>query len=130
MDLVDEIYAAVLAFPKYELFALAARMRKAAASIPSNIAEGQGRFSFRDFRHFLREARASAYELETEISIAARQRYYSPETEARLIRQTTRVVQLINGLIRNLSKRLIDTQRKTRNEKRGTSTAANPRLSS
>ncbi len=108
MDLVDNVYAAARLFPKYEMFALATQMRKAATSIPSNIAEGHGRFSLRDFRHFLREARASALELETEIMIAARQQYIASETEKLLLGQASQVGQLINGLIRHISKRLRD----------------------
>ena len=90
MDLVDEIYRTVLAFPKYETYALSLQMRKAAMSTPCNIAEGHGRFSLRDFRHFLREARASGLELETEITIASRQRYIDVEREAILLEQTAR----------------------------------------
>jgi|SRR5438067_5689199 len=106
MDLVDEIYSTVRNFPNYEMFALATQMRKAATSIPCNIAEGQGRFSLRDFRHFLREARASALELETEIIIANRQGYFDSERAEKLLEQASRVGQLINGLIRHISKRI------------------------
>ena len=106
MDLVDEIYSTVRNFPNYERFALATQMRKAATSIPCNIAEGQGRFSLRDFRHFLREARASALELETEIIIANRQGYFDSERAEKLLEQASRVGQLINGLIRHISKRI------------------------
>ena len=108
MDLVDEIYRTVRAFPKDETYALSLQMRKAAMSIPCNIAEGHGRFSLRDFRHFLREARASGLELETEITIASRQRYIDVEREAILLEQTARVGQVINGLIRHLGQRLRD----------------------
>jgi four helix bundle protein len=62
--------------------------------------------TLRDFRHFLRNARGSALELETEILIAIRQHYVSAEQGERLLEQTARVGQLINGLIRNISKRL------------------------
>src|SRR5436309_4391295 len=74
IDLVAEIYTVVATFPKFETYGLASQMRGAAVSIPCNIAEGQGRYSFRDFRRCLREARGSAYELETQIIIASRQR--------------------------------------------------------
>jgi four helix bundle protein len=106
MNLVDEIYSSVRSFPEYELFGLATQMRTAAISIPCNIAEGHGRFSLRDFRHFLRQARASVLELETEIMICSRQKYIDPDRETTLLEQTARVGQLINGLIRHLSKRL------------------------
>ena len=108
MDLVDEIYRTVRAFPKDETYALSLQMRKAAMPTPCNIAEGHGRFSLRDFRHFLREARASGLELETEITIASCQRYIDVEREAILLEQTARVGQVINGLIRHLGQRLRD----------------------
>ncbi len=120
MDLVDDIYATVHGFPNYELFALSQQMRKAAVSIPTNIAEGHGRFSFRDFRHFLREARASGLELETEILIAVKQRYISEEQANALLAETASVGQLISGLIRHLTKCLA---RATKNEEQTTKNA-------
>ena len=106
MGLVDEVYASTRDFPQCELFGLTMQMRKAAVSIPSNIAEGHGRFSFRDFRQFLRKARGSAYELETQIMIAARQRFIEGEREGTLLTQTASVTRLVNGLIRSITQRL------------------------
>jgi four helix bundle protein len=120
MDLVDSIYSLVLTFPKYELFGLSAQMRSAATSIPINIAEGQGRYSLRDFRRFLRDSRASALELETEILIAVRQKYVSPGRGDALIDECLRVAQLVNGLLRHISKR-IRAERPTANGQRPTS---------
>jgi four helix bundle protein len=120
MDLVDAIYAAVRSFPSFEVFRLAAQMCDAATSIPSNIAEGQGRHSLLDFRHFLRQARASGHELETRILIAERQHYISVAESEALVSDTIRVIQLINGLIRHLNQRLASV-RPTANGKRPTS---------
>jgi four helix bundle protein len=106
MDLVDDIYTCVRGFPSDELFGLTTQMRRAATSIPNNIAEGHGRFSFRDFRQFLRKARGSALELETEIMIAKRQGFISAETESALLEKAGLVGRLINGLIRHLTQRL------------------------
>jgi four helix bundle protein len=81
-------------------------MRRAAISVPCNIAEGQGRYGLRDFRHFLRDARASLLELETQVLIAPQQEYVSGESAESLIADTARVGQLINGLIRHIDRRL------------------------
>ena len=106
MDLVDDVYACVRSFPSDELFGLTTQMRRAATSIPNNIAEGHGRFSLRDFRQFLRKARGSALELETEIMIAKRQGFISTESEYALLEKAGLVGRLINGLIRHITKRL------------------------
>ena len=106
MDLVDDVYACVRSFPSDELFGLTTQMRRAATSIPNNIAEGHGRFSLRDFRQFLRKARGSALELETEIIIAKRQGFISTESEYALLEKAGLVGRLINGLIRHITKRL------------------------
>ena len=106
IDLVDEIYAAVAKFPKFETYGLAGQMRESSVSVPCNIAEGHGRYSFRDFRRCLREARGSAYELETQIIIASRQRYITNEEAELLIERVTSVTRLISGLIRHLNRRL------------------------
>src|SRR5207245_10659241 len=111
MDLADEIYACARDLPKYELFALASQMRRAAVSIPCNIAEGHGRYNLRDFRHFIRVARGSALELETEIIIAARQDYFGADKAEQLLKQTAIVGRLINGLIRHITKVLNEEQR-------------------
>lgn len=118
MDLVDDVYRIVLTFPKYEMFGLAAQMRGSSSSIPCNIAEGHGRFSLRDFRHFLRDARASSYELETQIIIAVRQHYITPATADDLTTKCVRTTQLINGLTRHLTRRLRDGERPTPNGER------------
>jgi four helix bundle protein len=115
MDLVDEIYDIVLEFPRYELFGLSSQMRRAAARIPSDIAEGSGHGSPRDFRRFLRDARGSAYELETQIIIARRRRYISDERAGQLTARCIRTAQLINGLIRHVTRKLRLGERQTVN---------------
>ena len=81
MDLVDEIYHLTKLLPREEIFALSDQMRRAAVSIPSNIAEGNGRKTKTEFRQFLSIANGSLYELETQIMICLRQRYFA-ECEA------------------------------------------------
>src|SRR5262249_32968960 len=74
--------------------------------IPSDIAEGCGRWNLLDFRHFLRDARGSAYEVETQLLIAQRQGYISVERVEQLTAQCLEVTRLINGLIRYVEKRI------------------------
>ena len=80
-DLVHEVYIATHKFPRREVYSLTDQIRRAAVSIPSNIAEGQAHFSNREFLHFLRHSRGSLAELETQLLIAQR-RNYVPESEA------------------------------------------------
>jgi four helix bundle protein len=75
MELVDAIYALTKVFPKEELFGLTLQMRRAAVSIPSNIAEGRHRNSRKDFAQFLTIAYGSSAELETQLAIAKKQSY-------------------------------------------------------
>src|SRR5438874_2340149 len=106
MDLVDEAYRTVATFPRYETFGLTSQMLRAAVRVPSDIAEGAGRWSLVDFRRMLRDARGSAHELETQIIIAQRQHYIAKDRAEELTTHCTKVTQLINGLIRHIEKRL------------------------
>ena len=78
--LVSEVYSASRIFPKDELFGLTNQLRRAAVSIPSNIAEGCGRQTPRDTINFLFIARGSLYELETQIYVALDLNYLTAET--------------------------------------------------
>ena len=75
MDLVVLIYQSTAGFPKYELYGVTSQMRRAAASIPANIAEGQGRRSKSEFGQFLGNARGSLLELDTHLELALRLNY-------------------------------------------------------
>jgi four helix bundle protein len=70
MDLVTEIYRLTKEFPKDEMFGLVSHLRRSAISVPSNIAEGKGRISKKEFHYFLGNARGSLAELETRIIIS------------------------------------------------------------
>jgi len=75
MDLVTAIYRITAQFPREEMYGLTSQLRRAAVSIPSNIAEGQGRHGVLEFRHFLRQSCGSLMELETQTLIAERLGY-------------------------------------------------------
>ncbi len=99
MDLVEEIYKATRSFPKDELYGLTSQVRRAAVSVPSNIAEGQGRLTAGEFKQFLGHARGSLLETETQILLAGRLQYISPEEMNRLLKQSGEVGRILNGLI-------------------------------
>ena len=79
IDLSVEVYRLVKLLPKTETYALSDQMRRAVVSIPSNIAEGQGRNSAKDFANFLAIARGSQKELETQIYICIKIGYFTEE---------------------------------------------------
>jgi len=103
MALVADIYRSTQAFPKSELYGLTSQIRRAALSVPSNIAEGQGRLSTGEFKQFLGHARGSLLEVETQILVARSLNYLEPEPTEILLRQTSEVGRVLNGLIASLS---------------------------
>jgi four helix bundle protein len=105
MDLVVAIYLETDTWPSSEKFGLVQQLRRSAVSVPSNIAEGQGRRNDREFSHFLRIAHGSLREAETQISIGQRLGYSSTSTEERLLARCAESGRLIQGLIRAISNR-------------------------
>jgi four helix bundle protein len=105
MDLVDRIYQVTKAFPKEELYGLSSQIRRAAISIPSNIAEGQGRSSTKEFLRHLAIAYGSLMETETQILISQRQGYVSPREAESLISLASEIGRMLNGLSAALSKK-------------------------
>ena len=99
MNFAEEIYTAVRAFPKDELYGLTRQVRRAVVSIPSNIAEGQGRLTPGEFRQFLVHARGSLLETETQILLAGRLHYLSEDQVAHLLKMSAEVGRILNGLI-------------------------------
>jgi len=99
MTLVTEVYKTTKQFPPEELFGLTSQMRRAAVSIPSNIAEGHDRASSGEFRQFLGQARGSVAELETQILVALNLSYLSETEAATLLEVVKEVGRLLNGLM-------------------------------
>ena len=98
-DLVLEIYRCITNFPNAELYGLTSQMRRAAVSIPSNIAEGKGRYSPKELVQFLFRARGSLLELETQIVIAKDLGFMDTEVFSRLKGKSRELGRILNGLI-------------------------------
>jgi four helix bundle protein len=101
MDLVTAIYTATKEFPREELYGLTSQLRRAAVSIPSNIAEGQGRGADAELVRFLRIAHGSLREAETQILIAERLAYLTNEKVSQIMKIASEVGRMLNGLIRS-----------------------------
>ncbi|MBV8207998.1 MAG: four helix bundle protein [Acidobacteria bacterium] len=100
MDFAVSVYAATAKFPKHEFFAgLAGQLRRAAISIPSNIAEGKGHRTHRECLNFLAHARGSLCEAETQIELACRLSYISNEQAVALQASATRIAKGVAGLM-------------------------------
>ncbi len=102
MTLARQAYALTAGLPKGEAYGLLSQIRRAAVSIPSNIAEGHGRLTDLQFRHFLGNPRGSLYERETQIELAADLAYLDKQRVRSLMDQGAEVGRLINGLIASL----------------------------
>ena len=103
VELVTDIYRGTERFPKEERYGLTSQIRRAAISIPANIAEGAGRRSKKEFVHFLSNSQGSASELETELIIANGLGYLDETSFAQLVSQLERIGRLITGLSRHLN---------------------------
>ncbi|MFN4254787.1 MAG: four helix bundle protein [Saprospiraceae bacterium] len=102
--LAVSIYKLTEPFPKHELFGLTNQMRRAAVSIPSNIAEGTGRRTPKDKAQFMYTSRGSLFELETQIVIARELNYLSEEDFNQISQSIIKYRQLINGFINYLER--------------------------
>ncbi|HEY3131446.1 MAG TPA: four helix bundle protein [Acidobacteriota bacterium] len=102
MELVTEIYQSTRTFPREEIYGLTSQLRRAAVSIPSNIAEGQGRRTAREFHQFLGQARGSSHELETQILISVNLGYLSCNQGTHLLQRIAEVGRVINGLMASI----------------------------
>jgi four helix bundle protein len=99
MDFVMDVYRTTKTFPRDATYALAGQLRRAAVAIPSNIAEGQARFSPNEFFFFLAQARGSLVEVETQLMIAQNLEYFTPEHGRQLLIEAGELGKILNGLI-------------------------------
>ena len=102
INLVTMIYQVTSDFPKEELFGITSQMRRAAVSIPSNIAEGAARNSKKEFNNFLSIALGSASELETQILISRNLNYLNSNNSEKLLNDLNEIQKMIQGLMKNL----------------------------
>ena len=114
MRLARETYCLVKLLPMEERYALSDQMRRAAVSIPSNIAEGQGRKSDKEFCHYLYISRGSVFEVETQLRLCVRFRYLEQEAISEAMDLCKEVGKMLNSLINKL---LIVKQMCTKNPK-------------
>jgi four helix bundle protein len=105
MDFVVAVYEASKTFPREELYGLTSQLRRSAVSIPSNIAEGQGRRADGYFKNSLLIAHGSVREAETQILLRQRLGFLDPPIAAKLLDQAAEVGRLITGLANSLGDR-------------------------
>lgn len=98
MALATAIYRATECFPKSEIYGLTSQMRRAAISIPSNLAEGCARSSRKDFRQFVLIAKGSNYELQTQLMLALELGYGNPIELGQVQDAVAEVAKMLNGL--------------------------------
>lgn len=103
MGLARAVYQETEALPQKELFGLQSQMRRAAVSVPSNIAEGHGRLNDGHLRQFLANARGSVFELQTQLELANGLKFLDQAKAAALMQQSEEVARLINGLLASLN---------------------------
>jgi four helix bundle protein len=102
MDLVVKVYQITKGFPREETYGLTNQLRRAAVSIPSNIAEGQGRHTAKEFQRFLAVAYGSLQETETQLMLSRRLGYIDEARETEILAHCSEVARLINGLANSL----------------------------
>ena len=106
MDLAERIHRIAATLPATERFELSSQMRRAATSIPSNVAEGHDTQMRRRYRHHARLALGSAAELSTQLEIALRLGYVAAAERDEIEKQIRRTQQLLGGVIRNITRQL------------------------
>lgn len=105
MDLVVAVYKVAVDLPKEELYGLTSQMKRSAVSIPSNIAEGRGKRSTKDFLRFLNIAYGSSAELETQMLLAERLGFIKKKTGDAIQEQIAEINRMLNGMIQALEKK-------------------------
>lgn len=102
IKLTTDIYNLTKHYPKDELYGITNQIRRCAVSIPSNIAEGSGRISDKEFKHFLSISNGSIAELETQLIISHNIQYISKDQLSQMISQISLVRKMLSGLMKSL----------------------------
>jgi len=103
VDFAVQVYERTATFPKDETFGLRLQIRRAAVSISNNLAEGQGHASSQDYRRFVVQARGSAFEVQTQITLCRRLRYLDDATADGLQASIDEIARMLNGLLAYLT---------------------------
>jgi four helix bundle protein len=105
MKFAVEVYRVTTQFPRHELYSLSQQLRRAAVSIPSNIAEGKGHRSDREFGNYLLHARGSLLEVQTQVMTAKELQYLSNEETLRLLEKADAIGRSLNSLLNSLKEK-------------------------
>jgi len=111
MVLVTQVYRATEAFPRREIYGLTNQLRRAAVSVPSNIAEGKGRRSKKEYLQFLFKARGSLFEVETQLEISNNLGYIAADQYVAIQEQSGSVARVLGGLIVAVERQIADDAR-------------------
>lgn len=114
LDLMMDVYEVTKAFPRAELYGLTAQLRRAACSVVSNIAEGQGRLTYGEWRQHLSEARGSLYEVQAQIIAASRLNLLAIGSTEHLEKRIRAAAKELAGLITWVRKREMQTKGRNR----------------
>lgn len=106
MDMAQSIYKITGQFPPSEIYGLSSQMRRAAISVPSNIAEGHARDSTKEYLRFISVAMGSLAELETQVMLSERLKYFDEEVFNKSLEQTSEVGRMLRGLQQALKAKL------------------------
>jgi len=106
VEMVTNVYQVTRNFPKEEIYGLTNQMRRAAVSVPSNIAEGAGRNSSKEFIQFLNFSTGSLSELETQLIISYNLKYINDEQKQNMDIQINTIFKMLSGLIQSVKKRI------------------------
>ncbi len=103
MDLVEKVYRLTAVYPSSEQWGLVSQLRRSSVSVPSNIAEGYGRQSTGDYRHFLSIARGSLLEIETQLLLSQRLNFLDTAAAPPLLNQVDEINKMLTALISKIS---------------------------
>ncbi len=104
VEFASQVYEATRGFPSEERFGLTSQMRRAAVSVSSNIAEGSGRTSDKDFAHFVTMAYGSLMEVVSQAQVALRQSFLQADTQGELNRRAEELARMLSGLKSSLQR--------------------------